>query len=250
MSLYDALGIAYAETRRPDPRIAKRIERALGGAHTVVNVGAGAGSYEPRGRVVLAIEPSLTMIAQRPAGAAPAIRATAESLPLFSNVAEATLAVLTVHHWGDPVRGLEEMRRVARKRVVILTWDQPVFEEFWLVQDYFPGIACIDRTRALPVSEILAVLGECEVTPVPIPYDCRDGFLGAFWRRPEGYLDPRIRSGISAFAPLSKEVIEEGLIRLETDLRSGVWRRRYRHLLALSELDLGYRLLVRDAHAA
>ena len=250
MSIYDELGIGYAQTRQPDPRIARHIELALADVDMVINVGAGAGSYELPGPVILAIEPSLTMIAQRPQTAPPAIQAVAESLPLLSKAVDATLAILTVHHWSNPLRGLEEMRRVARKRVVILKWDQPTFENFWLVQDYFPGIARIDRARALPISEIQAGLGNSAVIPVPIPYDCLDGFLGAFWRRPDAYLDPHIRSGISAFAPLSTGEIKGGLSRLNTDLRTGAWRRRYGHLMDLQELDLGYRLIVGGAQAA
>lgn len=244
MSSYDEIGVGYSRSRRSDPRIAGRIHRALGGCASVVNVGAGTGSYEPRDRRVVAVEPSATMIRQRPGGSAPVVRGAAERLPLADGAVDSAIAVLTMHHWTDPDRGLAEMRRVARRRVVIFTWDQEVFEDFWLVREYLPRIRDLDRPRAMAISEIAAALGECRVAPVPIPHDCVDGFLGAFWRRPEAYLDPRIRSGISACAALSAQESEAGLGRLAADLRSGAWQLVHRGLLDLDELDLGYRLIV------
>jgi SAM-dependent methyltransferase len=243
-SAYDTIGVDYAGTRRPDPRIAHRISEALGDCVSVVNVGAGTGSYELRDRRVVAVEPSATMIHQRPDGAAPVIRAVAESLPLVDGAVEGAVAILTMHHWADQRRGLAEMRRVARRRVVILTWDQDVFEDFWLVHEYLPCIRDLDRPRAVALTDIASAFGESRILVVPVPHDCVDGFLGAFWRRPDAYLDPRVRSGISVYAAMSRQARDEGLGRLAADIRSGAWEREHRHLLDLSELDLGYRLIV------
>lgn len=247
---YDRIGVGYASTRRPDPRIARQIGEALGDSASVVNVGAGSGSYEPDDRLVIAVEPSATMIRQRPAGSAPAVQATAERLPFVDDAVDAALAILTIHHWADAARGLAEMLRVARKRVVVLTWDQDVFERFWLVRDYFPGIRRIDRARAVPISAIASALGEIEVVPVPTAHDCADGFLGAFWQRPDAYLDPRVRSGISAFPPIPPEERDAGLARLAADLSSGRWEEQHRSLLDVADLDLGYRLIVAEHGAA
>ncbi len=244
MSRYDKIGIGYALTRLSDPRIADRIVRALGDSASVVNVGAGTGSYEPRDRRVVAVEPSAIMIRQRPAGSAPVVQGTAESLPLVDGAVDSALATLTVHHWADPSRGFAEMRRVARRRVVILTWDQQVWESFWLVREYLPCIRDVDRRRAVAIADIVSALGECQIIPVPIPHDCIDGFHGAFWRRPEAYLDPRVRSGISTYGILPPDERDEGLGRLAADIQSGAWGDRHRDLADLDELDLGYRLVV------
>ena len=243
---YDEIGVGYAGTRRPDPRIAARIADALGDTASLVNVGAGAGSYEPRDRRVVAVELSDTMIRQRPAGSAPAVRGTAEHLPLADGAVDAALAVLTLHHWGDARRGLAEMRRVARRRVAILTWDQAVWESFWLVREYLPCIGELDRPRALAIDEIAAAIGASRVEAVPVPHDCVDGFHGAFWRRPAAYLDARVRAGISTYASIPAAERERGLGRLAADLESGAWRARHRDLLDAEELDLGYRLVVAD----
>ena len=243
-SAYDKIGVGYSLTRRPDPRIAERINQALGDSASIVNVGAGAGSYEPRDRSVVAVEPSATMIRQRPVGSAPVIQGAAEGLPLVDDAVDSALAILTVHHWTDPARGFAEMRRVARSRVVILTWDQDVFESFWLIREYFPSIRDLDRRRALVIVDIVAALGGGEILSVPIPHDCTDGFLGAFWRRPEAYLEPSVRSGISACTAMSPDERDAGLRRLAADIQSGAWEERHRNLSDLDELDLGYRLIV------
>lgn len=243
-STYDRIGVGYQLTRRPDPRIADQITKALGDSRSVVNVGAGTGSYEPRTHRVIAIEPSATMIRQRPPGSAPAVRAIAERLPLADGAVDSALAVLTVHHWTDPDEGLAQMRRVAQKRIVVLTWDQGVFEDFWLVREYFPCIGDADRPRAVAIENIVSALGRGQIFPVPVPHDCVDGFLGAFWRRPGAYLDPRVRSGISAFAAMPPEARDQGLLRLGEDLENGAWENCHRDLLLLHELDLGYRLIV------
>ncbi len=243
-AFYDRTGSSYSATRRPDPRIANRIMEALGDSASVVNVGAGAGSYEPSDRLVIAVEPSATMISQRAAGSAPVVQGIAEQLPFEDDAFDATLAILTVHHWTDPGRGLAEMRRVARKRVVILTWDQDTWESFWLIREYLPCIRDSDRRKALAVGDIVSALGDCEVVAVPIPHDCQDGFHGAFWRRPEAYLDPRIRSGISTYASIPQDELDHGLCRLAADIQNGTWEERHRELLDADEIDLGYRLIV------
>ncbi|MGH7393507.1 MAG: class I SAM-dependent methyltransferase [Candidatus Rokuibacteriota bacterium] len=239
--LYDRIGGGYESHRRPDPRIAAAIRRALSAARTVVNVGAGAGSYEPADRLVVAVEPSRVMIAQRPAGAASAVQASATHLPFADGGFDAALAVLTVHHWPDRALGLSEMARVARQRVVIVTWD-PETSGFWLVEDYFPEIVAIDRPNFPTIEDLRTALGAIEVEPLPVPHDCTDGFLGAYWRRPEAYLDPGVRSAISTFARMPD--VEPGLTRLRRDLDDGTWARRHGPLLRRFELDLGYRLVV------
>lgn len=245
-SSYDKLGVGYSVTRRPDPRIADRIIQALGACATVVNVGAGTGSYEPRDRTVVAVEPSAAMIRQRPVGSAPVVKGVAEALPLADGAVDAALAILTVHHWTDPARGLVEMRRVAENRVVILTWDQDAWESFWLIREYLPCVREIDRQRALAIADIVSAFGRSQICHVPIPHDCIDGFHGAFWRRPEAYLDPRVRSGISTYATMPADERDEGLRRLAADIRSGEWKARHRGLLDLQEIDLGYRLIVAE----
>lgn len=239
--LYDRIGIGYAAWRRPDPRIAGRIEAALGAARTVLNVGAGAGSYEPADRAVVAVEPSAEMIRQRAPSAAPAVRGAAEALPFRGRSFDVAMAVLTIHHWSDAHGGLAELRRVARDRVAILTWD-PEHPGFWLVRDYFPEIPAMDRETFPTLATIEDALGPVEVRPVPIPADCTDGFLGAYWRRPATYLDAGARGAISAFARLHD--VDTRLAQLRADLADGSWERRNRDILSLAEIDLGYRLIV------
>jgi SAM-dependent methyltransferase len=240
---YDKIGTTYSATRRPDPRIAARILEALGDAVSVVNVGAGTGSYEPRDRMVIAVEPAEVMIRQRPPDAAPLIQASAEALPFADAAFDAALAVLTVHHWTYRDLGLAEMRRVAARRVVVLTWDQDVWESFWLVREYLPAVRELDRARAVGIPDLIAALGGGKIASVPVPYDCVDGFHGAFWRRPEAYLDPRVRSGISTYALMPDSERDHGLRRLAEDLENGAWAQRHSHLLKV-EMDLGYRLIV------
>ncbi len=244
-ALYDHIGRTYATTRRADPRIQAAIFAALGEAETVVNVGAGTGSYEPP-QTVLAVEPSAVMIAQRPPGSAPAVQATADAIPLPDGACDAALASLTIHHWPDRPKGLAEMRRVAR-RVVVFTVDPTFLATFWFSRDYFPEGVERDLARFEPIEQVSAWMGgDVEVTPVPIPHDCIDGFFGAFWRRPEAYLDPAVRAGNSNFAGLD-EAAERAVEQLAGDLESGVWRERNRDLLELDSLDLGYRLLAARA---
>jgi SAM-dependent methyltransferase len=247
MATYDTLGATYARTRRPDPRIAARIHAALGdGIADVLDVGAGTGSYEPP-ETVLAVEPSRIMLDQRPPGAAPGVQAVAERLPLRDDAVDAVMAVLTVHHWSDLEAGIRELRRVARRRVVVLTWDQDVFcERFWLVREYLPEAAAFDDTRAVPAGRLAALLGGARQETVPVPHDCTDGFAAAYWRRPHAYLDPRVRAGISLLAQTGEDVIAPGLARLADDLASGRWHTRHAGLLTLDAFDVGYRLLVAD----
>jgi len=238
--VYDRIGVDYSELRKPDPRIAARILAALGSATSVLNVGAGTGSYEPTDRPVTAVEPSAEMLRQRRVPPAPAVRGHAEDLPFPDDAFDAAMAVLTVHHWTDKAQGLREMRRVARGPVVILTFD-PAHRGCWLT-NYLPRLATLDEAQMPPMTDYARWLGPVEISPVPIPKDCSDGFLHAYWRRPEAYLDPRIRRGSSSFWALPD--LDEGLARLEADLASGEWGRRYRSLLDLDELDTGYRLVV------
>jgi SAM-dependent methyltransferase len=248
---YDAIGRTYTATRGTDPRIAARIWDALGDARTVVNVGAGTGSYEPPDRDVTAVEPSAVMIAQRPPGAAPAVQASAEALPFEDASFDAAMAVLTIHHWSDFPAGAAELRRVARDRVVVFSWDPAYVGRMWLGPEYFPPEHAQQDVADFPsLAEQAAAFGEAAVEVVPIPWDCRDGFFSAFWRRPEAYLDPAVRAGISTLAKRSDDELADGLARLRADLDSGAWARRHADLLERDELDLGYRLLVgREAPA-
>jgi len=239
--LYDRIGTTYTATRRTDPRIATQIWAALGDAQTVLNVGAGTGSYEPPDRQVLAVEPSAVMRAQRPPNAAPCVAAVAENLPFAAGSFDAATAIATVHHWRDPVAGLREMKRVAR-RVVVFTFDFSALPDFWLVRDYIPEV--LDAVRDLPslAEQVVAMGGTVE--PVMIPWDCEDGFFEAYWRRPEAYLDEQVRRGISVWARLGPGIEQRAVASLSADLASGRWAERNRDLLDLAVADLGLRLLV------
>jgi SAM-dependent methyltransferase len=236
---YDVIGEGYALLRRPDARILDTILSALGDARTLINVGAGTGSYEPTDRSVLAVEPSDLMIGQRAPGAARCVRGSAESLPAETAAFDAAMAVLTIHHWRDWRLGLREMRRVARSRIVLLTFDTNA-SSFWLTRDYLPSITALDRKTMPPLEMLAEELGPFEATPVLVPHDCSDGFLGAYWRRPDAYLDPVVRRSISVFAKINAE---KGLSKLAHDLATGAWRQRNADLLALDAMDVGYRLL-------
>jgi SAM-dependent methyltransferase len=245
---YDAIGRGYGARRRADPRIAGAIRLALGDAASVVNVGAGAG-YEPTELAVVAVEPSQAMIAQRPAGAARAVQGAAEALPFPSGAFDAALAVLTIHHWGDRAAGLAELARVARRRVVIVTWDPEGSDAFWLTREYIPALAELDAALFPTAAELTAALGPVRVTPLRVPHDCVDGFLGAYWRRPEAYLDPGVRGGMSTFARLAPDAaaaVAVGLARLADDLAAGRWEARFGHLREEHEADLGYRIVVAE----
>lgn len=241
---YDRIGRSYAQTRRTDPRVKAQVDAALGDAVTIVNVGAGTGSYEPDDRTVVAVEPSPTMIRQRPPGRAPVVRAYAEALPFRDATFDGALAIFTVHHWRDKLRGLLELARVA-KRQVILSYDHIVEQGFWLVDDYFPEIVGLDdANREYTTQAIARVLDVQRIEPVLVPTDCVDGFMACYWSRPEAYTDPVVQAGISGIARLVPEVRERGTERLRADLASGAWDERYGHLRALTEFDAGYRLIV------
>ncbi len=248
---YDALSTSYARHRRPDPRIAAQIVAALGDARRILNVGAGTGSYEPQGRKLVALDASYQMLARRGqrdggAAAAPAIQARAEALPFADGAFDAAMAILSLHHWQDQRRGLAEMRRVAPRRVVLLTW-VGFPQGFWLL-DYIPQIQAADANRFPTLDTLEAVLGPLRVETVPIPRDCRDGLLCAYWARPALYLDASARRAISVFARMPEPV--EGLRRLAADLRSGRWQRRYGAQAQQSRMDFGYRLVLAGAATA
>jgi SAM-dependent methyltransferase len=238
---YETIGKGYGAYRRPDARIGSAILRALGGAWTVLNVGAGTGSYEPNDRPVVAVEPSNAMIQQRVSGMAAVIRASADSLPLQDDSFDVAMAVLTVHHWTDRRAGLREMARVSRQRTVVLTWD-PAHEGFWLVRDYFGDILDLDRNIFPTMDDFREVFGRITIYPVSIPHDCSDGFLGAYWRRPEVYLDANARLAISSFSRVSN--VGGRIKALRADLDTGEWLRRNADLMDREELDIGYRLIV------
>jgi SAM-dependent methyltransferase len=235
---YDIIGSNYAELRKPDPRIAAVIHAALGKAQTILNVGAGAGSYEPADRKVTAVEPSIAMIRQRDPSAAKVLQASAEDLPFEDKAFDASMAILTIHHWSDKAAGLLEMRRVTRGPIVLLTFD-PTHRP-WLT-DYLPELSALDAVQAPAMSDYERWLGVVDVSPVLVPHDCSDGFLYAYWRRPQAYLDARIRSGSSSFSVIDGST---GLERLKQDLETGEWQRRYAQVLAQDEYDAGYRLVV------
>jgi SAM-dependent methyltransferase len=247
VSDYDRIGTTYSATRRPDPRIERQIAAALGDARSVVNVGAGVGSYEPRDREVVAVEPSAVMIAQRAADAAPAVQGSAEALPLGDDSFDAALAVLTMHHWADWRAGIDELRRVARRRVVMLTFDPAYIARYWLVRDYLPEIAVIDEARFPSLATVADALGGAAMLPVPIAHDCTDGFLCASWRRPLAYLEATVRANISTFSLLDPAAVAAAMSRLERDVADGTWADRNADLIAGDEADFGYRLLVADA---
>jgi SAM-dependent methyltransferase len=236
---YDIIGANYVELRKPDPRIAAVILEALGQARTVLNVGAGAGSYEPMDREVIAVEPSAAMVRKRRVEAASVVRATAERLPFADGSFDAAMAVLTVHHWKDKATGMREMRRVTRGPIVVLTFD-PACRP-WLT-DYLPALVALDEAQLPPMTDYARWLGPTTIAPVPVPHDCIDGFLYAYWRRPAAYLDAHVRSGSSSFWAIGD--VEAGLRRLERDLASGAWRDQYGTLLARDSLDVGYRLVM------
>ncbi len=242
MTLYDRIGASYAATRRADPRIAARLWVALGDANTVVNVGAGAGSYEPADRAVVAVEPSATMIAQRAPGSAPVVQARAEALPFADGAFDVAMAVLSDHHWSDRAGGLRELRRVAR-RAVVWTFDSSMADAYWAVRDYFPGFLSL---RGMSLAQLADALGATRVEPVPIPWDCRDGFFLAWWRRPQAFLDPVVRANVSVCQLLDPDEVAAGVAQLRADLDSGAWSRANGELLEREELDLGMRLLIAE----
>lgn len=240
--LYDEIGATYTVTRRTEPRIAAQVWAALGDARTVLNVGAGTGSYEPPDRDVTAVEPSAVMRAQRPPQAAQCVGATAERLPFADQSFDAAMAFATVHHWPDPVAGVREMQRVARRVVVFTcdTSDQTWRSRFWLTRDYLPEVQASPTGLAIQLATAIGAA----VEPVLVPWDCVDGFFEAYWRRPEAYLEEDVRRGISVWAKVGSEAEERAVDALRADLRSGRWAERNADLLDLEAAELGLRLLV------
>ena len=241
---YEAHGDGYAILRQPDPRIAAVVSEALGPARTVVNVGAGAGSYEPVDRYVAAIEPSATMRAQRPAHRPPAIDATAERLPFDDNSFDAAMATVSIHQWTDLDRGLRELRRVSRGPVVILTFDGDALGDFWLIE-YVPDVIAVERSRFPSIDHVTAALGgRTTVVPVPIPLDCSDGFGEAYYGRPEAFLDPDVRAAQSGWMLTEPAIVQRGVDQLRADLESGAWDARHGQLRQTSKRVGAVRLIV------
>ncbi len=249
-ALYDRIGRSYSATRRADPRLAASIWKALGDAQTVVNVGAGAGGYEPPDRDVVPIEPSAVMIAQRPTAAASAVQGQAEELPFPDASFDAAMAVLSDHHWRDRLRGLRELRRVARRRIVLFNANPGEAALFWLTAEYLPGFLEVIPARYRRVGawqrELQNALSSLKLLPVPIPHDCSDRFYGAFWRRPAAYLRPEVRAGISVFQRLAGHEVDRAVEQLRADLDSGAWDDRHRALAPLPELHLGYYVVIAE----
>lgn len=242
---YDVLANDYKAYRTPDVRIEAIIRRELKGFESLLNVGAGLGSYEPRHGEVIALEPSMEMIAKRPGGAAPAVQGPAESMPFADASFDVAMGILTLHHWQNLALGLAEMKRVARDKIVLLTWidDSP---RFWM-EDYFPEMRDIDRKIFPTLKTLEAHLGNLRAEIVPIPADCTDGFMGAYWSRPEKYLDAGVRSAISTFARLANP--PQGIEALRKDIESGAWHQKYGELKSRNTTDLGYRLVVSEKNA-
>lgn len=248
--LYDAIGGTYSATRTEDPRLAAAIRRALGDATSVVNVGAGSGDYEPTDMAVIAVEPSQQMIDQRPSRRAPALLGVAEQLPVADKAADAALAVLSDHHWSDRPAGLGELRRVARRRVVVVNADPGLADLFWLTRDYLTSfydlIPIPFKQSGAWQASLEAALGPVTIQALPVPHDCRDGFYQAYWRRPDAYLSALVRANISVFHRLDPADVRHAVQRLEADLASGVWARANAHLLNQGELDVGLRIAVAE----
>ena len=242
---YDTIGRGYARYRREDPRLATRIRAALGDARSVVNVGAGSGSYEPGDLYVLAVEPSDVMARQRLPGRVPAIRASAGSLPLADASVDAAMAILSLHHWdASREAGVRELRRVARGPVAILTFDAEVSGAMWLMAEYLTEVAELDR-RIFPAMEDLArwLGGRVSVEVVPIARDTPDWTLGSYWAHPGRVLDPEARAATSGFARMPAEVVDRVVRDVGRDLADGTWDRRHGELRALPEYDAGLRLV-------
>ncbi len=246
MTRYDAIGYGYARSRREDPRIMRAILTALGDARSVLNVGAGAGSYEPTDRTVIAVEPSEVMASQRPPHRVPAVRATAGVLPLRDDSVDAAMSVLSIHHWeAEQLSGLVEMRRVARGPVVLLTYDATVSAEMWLMKHYLTEVAELDLEIFPTMGALRGQLGgTVSVEVIPVHRDTPDWNLGSFWAHPERVLDEAARNATSGFARQEPSVVERVVTDVERDLGDGSWHERHGQLRELDELDVGLRLVV------
>lgn len=240
---YDSIGRHYHLGRRTDPRIAQALYAWLHDAESILNIGAGTGSYEPEGLSLMALEPSIEMIQQRSPNAYPVKQGKAEALPFDDLNFSHSMSVLSMHHWSDRKKAFAEIRRVTARRFVALTWN-PEASAYWLTRDYFPEIHAIDRTIFPSITELQNALPGCEFHALEIPADCVDGFTAAYWARPEAYLDPMVRASMSTFTKIAK--LDDGLQRLKKDLDSGVWLENNKDLLDLSACDLGYGIVVWD----
>jgi hypothetical protein len=242
---YDTIGSGYLRHRHADPRIAERIWRPLAGAHSILDVGAGPGSYEPTGGLVVGLDPSWVMITQRKGSGGLAVQGVAQALPFAAATFEGAMAILTVHHWSDPFQGLRELVRVA-DRVVVLSFDARIHASFWLFSDYLPEARSLPSSNPVAVEAIAEAIGADRVETVPVPADCHDGFGWAYWRRPEAYLDPAVRACISSVAALPEQLVVDRMEQLRRDLADGTWDRRHGDLRTLDEIDGGFRLVARQ----
>jgi SAM-dependent methyltransferase len=244
---YDRKNNNYSAIRKADPRIGVYVRKSLNGCDTVVNVGAGAGSYEPEDKFVIAVEPSSVMRAKRLSlGRNPAVNAKADDLPFDDKSFDAVMAVLTIHHWPDLKSGLLEIKRVSKKKISILTYDPEMLDIFWNVK-YFPQLIEIERNRYPRLDQIAEYLGEeLRITNIKIPLDCTDGFQEAFYGRPEAFLQEEVRQAQSAWGFLDKKIEIEYVKRLSDDLASGEWDRLYGYHRTMPEFEGAFRLLEID----
>jgi len=243
---YGIIGRNYTSYRQPDPSIARQIHRALGPAQRILNVGAGAGSYEPTDRVVTAVEPSASMRAQRPGHLTRAIDAVAESLPFADSSFDASMAIFTIHQWKDLEAGLREVRRVTRGPIVMMSCAGDLVERFWLA-DYAPGMAAIEASRYPALERLSAALGRIEVETVPIPLLCTDGFNEAYYGRPEMFLDEGARLANSAWSFVDRATSDGYVARLRRDLEDGTWDARHGHLRTQPAFEGALQLFVSHA---
>jgi SAM-dependent methyltransferase len=242
-ALYETIGQSYASTRVPDERIAAQLVAALGIARTVLNVGGGAGNYEPSDRPVVAVDPSVVMLKQRTDSAAVVVQGVAEALPFAGNSFEVAMGTFTLHHWPDLAQGLAEVKRVAARQVFLM-YEPSYAHNMWIVK-YFPEILDLPHERRAPgVNDISSLLSVTDVQVVPVPSDCTDGFGGAYWARPELYLEPSVQAGMSMLAVLPEHIRAAGTQRLRSALESGEWDAQYGHLRTQDSADLGYRLIL------
>jgi SAM-dependent methyltransferase len=237
---YDTIGVGYGTNRRADPRWAAQIDAAIGDAPRIVNVGAGTGSYEPEDRFLVSVDPSAVMLAEHPGPRR--VRGSAERLPFRDDEFDVAMAVLTVHHWRSAAGGLAELRRVSQRQVMV-SFDHRLESRFWL-SEYVPALLQYQPAPDATIDGLISHLESPRIEVLPVPHDCVDGVMAAYWRRPERYLDPAVRANISGLALLADDDLEPGLHQLAADLKSGAWRDRYRHLLDLDELDAGYRIVI------
>ena len=241
--IYDSIGKHYASARRSDPDIVANIHNFLSNAESILNIGAGTGSYEPKNVRLVAVEPSTEMIKQRQANTAPAIQAFAELLPFKDNSFSHSMTVLSMHHWRDRAAAFDEIKRVTTERFIALTWD-PEAAPFWLTEEYFPEIYEIDRSIFPSLKELKRHFPDIHFYPLAIPANCLDGFTAAYWARPEAYLNAKVRAMMSSFSRINN--LNDGLEKLKADLQSGFWHQKYAHLLNLKQLDVGYTIAVWD----